>query len=104
MDPYYTPLVPPTTIIDRHLFWSNFHIGPMQAPKGDGFIMKTNLAGRKEMQDFLGIHFDEHIYIGNNHCPVQVLRNCVHPEMGLHIMNWATGAIKDQDDLFGEMG
>lgn len=37
--------------------------------------------------DWLGIHFDENIYYGKNHCPVQILRNCVHPLIGASILN-----------------
>jgi DNA (cytosine-5)-methyltransferase 1 len=39
------------------------------------------------MMDWLGIHYEENIYYEGNHCPVQILRNCVHPELGLHIIN-----------------
>ena len=36
--------------------------------------------------DWLGIHYEENIYYGNNHCPAQILRNCVHPKVGNHIL------------------
>ena len=39
--------------------------------------------------DWLGIHFEENIYYKGNHCPAQILRNCVHPEMGQHILSCA---------------
>ena len=34
-------------------------------------------------------HIPKNIYIGKNHCEVQILRNCVHPELGLHIFKMA---------------
>lgn len=86
--PYYKPLVEPTVKIGRHLFWSNktlFGIQDVKRPKG--FINKSNLQGKKELQDWLGIHFEETIYYKNNHCPCQILRNCVHPDLGLQIYN-----------------
>lgn len=96
--PYYEPLIPATRL-GRHLFWANFHIGRMQKiPEFPGFISATNMQARRDLMDWLGIHFDEVLYCGDNHCPAQVLRNCVHPDMGLHVFECAM-----QKDLFGEM-
>lgn len=84
--PYYQPLIEPTAKIGRHLFWSNFDIIAEEQIQPKGFIRKSNLQGRKEMMDWLGMHFDEVIYYNGNHCPVQVLRNCVHPKLGLQLL------------------
>lgn len=82
--PYYKPLVEPTLRVGRHLFWSNKEwVGIQDIKRPVGFINKSNLKGKKELQDWLGIHFDEKLYYGNNHCPCQVLRNCVHPDLGV---------------------
>ncbi|MEQ1733644.1 MAG: DNA cytosine methyltransferase [Bacteroidia bacterium] len=83
--PYYTPLIQPTAIIGRHLFWANFIIDAEEVKQPKGFITKSNLEGKKEMMKWLDIYFDEVIYYKNNHCPVQILRNCVHPNLGLQI-------------------
>jgi len=83
--PYYKPLIEPTKQIGRHLFWSNFKIFAEEVKQPTGFIQKSSLAGKKEMMDWLGIHFDEVVYYGKNHCPVQILRNCVHPDLGLAV-------------------
>lgn len=85
--PYYEPLIKPTKKIGRHLFWSNFDIEAEEVKQPKGFITKANLQGKKEMMEWLGIHFDEVIYYKNNHCPVQILRNCVHPKLGLEVFN-----------------
>lgn len=85
--PYYTPLIKPTIEIGRHLFWSNFPITHFDIESPKNFINNSTLAGKKLMMDWLGIHFDEVIYYGKNHCPVQILRNCVHPDLGLSIFN-----------------
>lgn len=88
--PYYKPYLNPTKI-GRHLFWSNFEITPMaNAPKSPpDMINTTTVAKKKVLMDWLGIHFEENIYYEGNHCPVQVLRNCVHPDLGGHVFNCA---------------
>ena len=87
--PFYDPMLNPKRI-GRHMIWSNFDIPPMaQVPEFKNFINRQNLTAKKEMMDWLGIHYDKNIYYGTNHCPTQILRNCVHPDMGLHIFNAA---------------
>lgn len=83
--PYYKPLIPPTQRIGRHLFWSNFDFMAFAVPQPKNFIRKSTLAGKDELMKWLGIEFPEVIYYGKNHCPVQILRNCVHPAVGEHI-------------------
>jgi len=34
-------------------------------------------------------YLEKNIYIGKNHDEVQILRNAVHPKLGLHIFNCA---------------
>lgn len=80
--PYYKPLIPAVKR-GRHLFWANFDIPEIVVPpQPKDFINKTNLAGKKALQDWLGIHYDDSLYYEGNHCPAQVLRNAVHPEIG----------------------
>lgn len=84
--PYYKPVIEPTAKIGRHLFWANFKIEEnfeIKQPKG--FINKTTVAGAEELKAWLGIHYDGNLYYNNNHNPGQVLANCVHPKLGLHI-------------------
>lgn len=83
--PYYDPLMEPTKRIGRHLFWSNFEFEAEDISRPRDFINKCNLDGKRALQDWLGIYYDENIYYGNNHCPAQILRNCVHPKLGLKI-------------------
>lgn len=84
--PYYKPLIDAQRI-GRHLYWANFDVGDYKEPIPENFINLTNLAGKKKLMDWLDIHYEENIYYGNNHCPAQVLRNCVHPKEGLSIFN-----------------
>lgn len=83
--PYYEPLIKPTKIIGRHYFWSNFPISDFEDKKIPGFIEMGTVAETQRLKDWLGIQYVGNIYYGGNHCPGQVLRNCVHPDLGLHI-------------------
>lgn len=87
--PFYEPLIKPTAKIGRHLFWANFDISNKKHSSPKGFSKLSTVAGKKVMMDWLGIHYKENIYYGKNHCPVQILRNCIHPDIGLHILNCA---------------
>jgi len=86
--PYYEPLIK-SKRVGRHLFWTNFDFKADDVKRPANFINMANLAGKKALMDWLGIHYDENIYYGNNHCPAQILRNCVHPDLGLQIFNCA---------------
>ena len=83
--PYYKPLINPTQRIGRHLFWSNFDFMAVEVKQPNNFIQRDTMQGKKEMMEWLGIYFEENIYYGKNHSPVQILRNCVHPTVGEHI-------------------
>lgn len=91
--PYYEPLVKPSAILGRHYFWSNFLILPFNAPEQPkGFITKGTAKETEELKRWLGINYKGNIYYKDNHCPGQVLRNCVHPLLGSHVFNCAVGA------------
>lgn len=83
--PYYEPLIA-CKRLGRHVYWSNFDVGDYQEPIPKDFINLANVGGKKKLMDWLGIHYEENIYYGGNHCPAQILRNCVHPNEGLSIM------------------
>ena len=86
--PYYKALIEYQNI-GRHVFWSNFDIPFMEEPKFKNFINRQNLSAKKDLMDWLGIHYEENIYYEKNHCPTQILRNCVHPSVGDHVFNAA---------------
>ena len=83
--PYYEPLVKPTTKIGRHLFWSNYHIEAIDIPGIKGIFSATP----QELKKQLGFNYKGNIYYKGNHDGGQVLRNCVHPKLGLHVLNQA---------------
>ncbi len=78
--PYYEPLIKPTKIIHRHCIWSNFEI-----PDKDFETLGTcKVAKEREfLQEKLGFNLDDYTGIDKR----KVLRNCVVPELGLHIIN-----------------
>lgn len=89
--PFYEPLIPGKRL-GRHMYWANFDVGDYEERMPRDFINLANLAGKQKLMDWLGIHYEENIYYGNNHCPAQILRNCVHPNEGLSILKNAREA------------
>jgi DNA (cytosine-5)-methyltransferase 1 len=92
--PYYGALLEPTTV-GRHLFWSNFEFTADDVPRPKGFIQQTKVT-KQDLHDWLDIHFEKNIYykwtdaegvLHKNHCPFQILRNAVHPKLGLQILD-----------------
>ena len=89
---FYEPLIPPR-FIGSHYIWSNFYIEDIKTENRnhrDGNV--ESLQNRKQ------IDLSNYDIINKR----QILRNCVEPELGLHIFNQSQG-IKihtDQQDLF----
>ena len=75
--PYYIPLIS-GKIIQRHIFWSNFLI--------DNININSENLRSVQVDELQKIHgFDLSCYKIEN--KRQILRNCVHPKLGLHIFN-----------------
>jgi len=77
--PYYEPLVNPVFEMQRHLFWSNF-----TAP--DRKFDRADIRHKNKISDFDGYEVVAASKIPNKR---QALRNCVNPELGLHIFESA---------------
>lgn len=75
--PYYSPLIEPTVKLGRHLFWSNFKIEHKEF---------KNIDVARSTQEQLSKDLDMPIPRINARL---LLRNCVKPEMALHIFNEA---------------
>lgn len=90
VEPYYGAMVPngvTLTKVGRHLFWSNFDLGEIEDVKRPkGFINQADTSGKRVMQEWLGIEWQENVYYEGNHCPAQIYRNAVHPEIGKQIL------------------
>jgi hypothetical protein len=65
------------------LFWSNFGIEPIDIPGIKGVFSSTP----QELKKQLGFNYKGNIYYKGNNDAGQVLRNCVHPKLGLHVLN-----------------
>lgn len=83
---YYQPLIQPIEI-QRHHFWTNFHINKIPLDADNIKDGKVN-----EWEKKLG--YDLSKYKGLN--KRLVLRNCVRPELGQHIFQEAFGTPKGQ--------
>lgn len=93
--PYYEALIKPH-VVDRHCFWSNFIVTPKTIKKPVGLFS----AKKEVILAWLGIEYSgDNIYVGENHDPGQIFRNCVHPELGEHVFNCA---FKDRQEKLGE--
>ena len=97
VEAYYKPLIEPK-IIHRHAFWSNFHIPSVDMPKMQTCKIEKE---REFLQEALGFDLTKYEVAGDGVNKRLLLRNCVLPELGLHILNMATGAIPPiQEGLF----
>lgn len=74
--PYYKPLIEPTVVMQRHLFWSNKDIEPRT-------FEKDAIRSKNKISDFDNFEIVEKSSIKNKR---QVLRNCVLPELGLYLL------------------
>lgn len=92
--PYYPPLIEAQRI-HRHLFWASFLIYGFEAQRK----MKVKASEVKDLTEHVGISLDGY-EIQNKR---QILRNCVLPELGKHILDCARGSMvrHEQGELFG---
>jgi len=77
--PYYKPLIEPSKVLHRHVFWCNFDIKDIK-------IEKLGTCKIKKEREFLQEKFQYNLdgYTGID--KRKVLRNCVVPELGKHIL------------------
>ena len=89
---FYNPLIEPK-FIGGHYIWSNFEIENIKIKNRDHRSGTVESLQKRKMIDLSNYN------IKNKR---QILRNCVEPELGLHILNQAKGIKLDteQQDLF----
>lgn len=83
--PYYTPLINPSHVLGRHLFWSNFLIHETD-------VEVAKIRDKNKLSDFrddFGVTYSK---IKNKR---QALRNCVNSELGMYILNSAKHAMTE---------
>lgn len=88
VEPYYTPLIPPTIELGRHFFWANFLIRPTEIQDERG-----NINDVKRGSTHYGICLRGRKMV---HRKDVILRNMVNPELGLYILEQAQGIIRQE--------
>ena len=83
---YYEPLIKPQEV-GNHYFWSNFRISQIKSGS------RKHNATISEMEDFKGFDLDG---VDLGYRKDVILRNCVEPQLGLHILK---SAFKIKEDL-----
>jgi DNA (cytosine-5)-methyltransferase 1 len=76
--PYYKTLIEPTITLQRHLFWSNLNIKTKEFEKDN-----IRTAQIPDLQKKYGYDLSNYKLKNKR----QILRNCVSPELGQHILN-----------------
>ena len=82
VEPYYPEFIKPSAFLDRHYFWSNFKITQSSIQKAKKDVSRDTVEG---LSQFKGIDLSNN-KIKNKRL---LLRNAVHPKLGLHIFNCA---------------
>lgn len=88
---YYDPLIKPQEV-DRHYFWSSFAIPDLSVP------LETPHNDKKNLKKLHG--FDLSDYDLPQEKRGKMLRNCVHPKIGKHVLNAARNADKQSLERF----
>lgn len=79
--PYYDPLIDPTRKLGRHLFWCNFELIKFDSNDAD--------CTGGDVQEWQELHgFDISSYKFDQRRD-KILRNCVEPELGRHVLECA---------------
>jgi DNA (cytosine-5)-methyltransferase 1 len=84
--PYYEYLIKPSFIIGRHPFWSNFNVTHLDVKNID-----VARSSNEELSEYLGMPIPR-IKAG------QLLRNCVEPKTGKHILDCAINVINNSNN------
>jgi DNA (cytosine-5)-methyltransferase 1 len=107
VQPYYNPLISGKRV-GRHLFWSNFFIPNIEVEYDIGTMnrqaskesQRKAIIREAQIPELIDLHGLKDFKLKNKR---QVLRNCVLPKVGLHVLNSALGIRQPiQDGLFSE--
>lgn len=93
VNPYYEELIEPQTV-SRHKIWSNKFIREPPESYGRNLVQGYTIS---DLQEELG--FDLSDYSFKNARKDQVLKNCVSPEVGLHILEEVVKRDKTAGDV-----
>jgi DNA (cytosine-5)-methyltransferase 1 len=107
--PYYDYLIYPSQILGRHAYWANFYITPKKFStnnmiaghtKAPDKLSSYRITGERQfLKKMTGFNLEKYTGIDKR----KVLRNCVEPEAGLHILSCADNDNRyDQLELFNQ--
>lgn len=95
---YYDPLIKPYEL-DRHYFWSNAYLLPFSSEKKFNMLNCPNERSQhlrqpadhnlKSLQEYHGFNIEKYDISGYK--KRKILRNCVYPPLGLHVLNCVRG-------------
>lgn len=91
--PYYPVLVQPQVEIERHFFWSNFHIFPTRLPDIGLRIGGNSPTEVDDMEAILGFSIPE--FVPRKYRRL-MLRDITRPEIGAHILKAAMREVKQE--------
>lgn len=83
--PYYNVPIKPTVILNRHNFWSNFHIPHKKLKVEDYSIIDNSL---NELENIIGLNLSDR-WSRSTERSKQIMRNCVLPVISEHIIKAA---------------
>lgn len=97
---YYEPIIPPQEC-GRHWFWANFFIKPIEYETDIGTMnrqaskdsQRKAIIREAQIPELIDLHELNDFNLPNKR---QVLRNCVLPKVGLHILNESKRDIQPQ--------
>ncbi len=90
--PYYTSVIQPTAVLNRHYFWTNFQLPEVQFNLETYDVSRNSVRG---LEEYIGISLSES-WKPSDIKSRQILRNCVHPDVAEYVI---TMAMKDQKNL-----
>jgi len=87
---YYPPLWKPQ-VLDRHYFWSNFHISSFRVERNFNVVNAHESSTKENVEKDVKILSKFHDIILPDYATNKrlLLRNCVNPKIALHILNCA---------------
>ena len=87
--PYYSVFLEPTVVMDRHLFWSNFSIKPIDLDTAEPILVgnKTSKSNGKLHEMRYGFNVDNI----KSDFKRMIKNNLVNPEIGLAILDQVRG-------------
>ncbi len=86
--PYYDPLIEPEFRSNKHYLWSNFKIDKIDVPT-TGVVEVSDRSTKEKSISELEEHFGFDLSDYEDIDKETILKNCVHPKLGKHVLECA---------------